>query len=88
MKIGDWKVMSNKNIPIQVSLNEPDDYHWHVLQKQLPHVMTGLLDLLHKGETQVKSISALDVVQFFLPSFLTLILKKSNHGLSQDELLS
>jgi hypothetical protein len=88
MKIGEWTALSNKNIPIQVSLNEPDDYHWHVLQKQLPHVVTGLLDLLHKSEAQIKSISALDVVQLFLPSFLSLILKKSNHGLSQDELLS
>jgi hypothetical protein len=38
--------------------------------------------------TRARRKSALDVVQLFLPSFLSLILKKSNHGLSPDELLS
>ena len=55
MKIGEWKALSNKNIPIQVSLNamNPMIITGMSSRKQLPHVVTGQLDLRHKSEAQI-----------------------------------
>lgn len=87
-KVGDWRILPSADMDITVSYNEPDDYHFQVLQKEAKHVVHGLLARLHKTHADIPNIQLVDIVLHFYEPFRALVLEKSNNGRIEADLLT